>query len=164
MWLRSARCASTDGRVAEPGFGGPLVLDNSAWSRLLGGRVPEPTRRRWREALDRDEVLVCDPFRLEALYSARDADDYRALAEELGALRQAPCDDVVWELARAAQATLAEDRRVSHRVKPVDLLVAAVAHEQALGVLHYDPDYDTIADRSELRIRSVWIAPRGSMP
>lgn len=149
--------------MAEPGFGGPLVLDNSAWSRLLGGRVPEPTRRRWREALDRDEVLVCDPFRLEALYSARDADDYRALAEELGALRQAPCDDVVWELARAAQATLAEDRRVSHRVKPVDLLVAAAAHRHGVGVLHYDHDFDVLCGHTSLSFTSRWLARRGAL-
>ena len=149
--------------MAEPGFGGPLVLDNSAWSRLLGGRVPEPSRRRWREALDRDEVLVCDPFRLEALYSARDADDYRALAEELGALRQAPCDDVVWELARQAQATLAEDRRFSHRVKPVDLLVAAAAHRHGVGVLHYDHDFDVLAGHTSLSFASRWLVRRGAL-
>jgi len=39
-----------------------------------------------------------------------------------------------------------------------------VAHDNALGVLHYDHDYDTIVQHSALRVRSVWIAARGTLP
>lgn len=140
-----------------------MVLDSSAWSRLIGGRVGKATRRSWVEALDRDEVLVCDPFRLEALYSARDAKDYRAIAGELAALRQAPGDHVVWQLARNAQAALAEDPAVSHRVNPVDLLVAAAAHRHGVGVLHYDHDFDVLAGHTDLAFESRWLTERGSI-
>jgi hypothetical protein len=30
-------------------------------------------------------------------------------------------------------------------------------------VLHYDRDYDTIAQHSSLSFPSVWVAPRGSI-
>ncbi len=104
-------------------YGGPVLLDISAWGRALLDRL---------------------------------AADDRAGFDTSGpaALR----------LALEAQAELARMPDVSHRVKPVDLLVAAIAHEHALGVLHYDHDYDTIAERSGLRLRSVWIAARGSVP
>jgi predicted nucleic acid-binding protein len=149
--------------VADVAFGGPVILDNSAWARLLGGRVAEATQQQWLQALERDEVLVCDPFRLEALYSAHDAKDFASLAEELEAFRQAPCDDVVWRLARHAQAALAEDRRVSHRIKPVDLLVAAAAHRHGVGVLHYDHDFDVLAGHTNLSFESHWLARRGTL-
>jgi predicted nucleic acid-binding protein len=149
--------------VADPGFGGPVILDNSAWARLLGGRVPMSVARRWDRALARDEVLVCDPFRMEALYSARDAKDYVSLSEELDAMRQAPCDRVVWQIAESAQSALAADRRVSHRIKPVDLLIAAAAHHYEVGVLHYDHDFDILAEHAGLAFDSRWLARRGTL-
>jgi hypothetical protein len=32
-----------------------------------------------------------------------------------------------------------------------------------LGVLHYDHDYDVIADRTDLRFASVWLADPGTL-
>lgn len=161
--MRCERSTSRAGPVADPGFGGPVILDNSAWSRLLGGRVPAAVARRWEQALARDEVLVCDPFRIEALYSARDAKDYMSLSEELDALGQAPCDSVVWQIAQSAQRALVSDRRVSHRIKPVDLLIAAAAHHYEVGVLHYDHDFDILAKHAKLSFDSRWLAQRGTL-
>ncbi len=62
-----------------------------------------------------------------------------------------------------AQAELASAPGISHRVKPVDLLIAATAAAAGLGVLHYDRDYDTIAEHTSLSFASVWVAPRGSI-
>lgn len=42
-------------------------------------------------------------------------------------------------------------------------MIAACAHEAGAGVLHYDGDYDIIAQRTSLRFKSVWLAPRGSL-
>ena len=149
--------------MAEPSFGGPVILDNSAWARLLGGRVPAGVAHRWEQALARDEVLVCDPFRMEALYSARDAKDYVSLSDELDAMGQAPCDRTVWQIAQSAQSALAADRRVSHRIKPVDLLVAATAHRYEVGVLHYDHDFDILSKHAGLVFDSHWLARRGTL-
>ena len=33
----------------------------------------------------------------------------------------------------------------------------------ALGVLHYDHDYDLLTERTDLLFESVWLAPRGSL-
>jgi predicted nucleic acid-binding protein len=150
--------------VTDSGYGGPVLLDNSAWARVGLGRLHGDTRDRWEQAVLADEVLVCPPFALEAMYSARDARDFSGLAAELRGFRQVAADEQTWERAADAQASLAADPAVSHRVKPLDLLIAAVADQHALGVLHYDHDYDTIRAHTPLRFHSAWIAPRGSLP
>jgi predicted nucleic acid-binding protein len=50
-----------------------------------------------------------------------------------------------------------------HRLPPVDLLIAALADRHGLGVLHYDHDYDLIAEKTDLAFDSVWLAARGSI-
>lgn len=42
-------------------------------------------------------------------------------------------------------------------------MVAAIADVNGLGVLHYDGDYDLLAERTDLRFDSVWLAERGSL-
>jgi hypothetical protein len=39
----------------------------------------------------------------------------------------------------------------------------SVASAEGLGVLHYDRDYDALAEHTSLSFPSVWIAPRGSL-
>lgn len=62
--------------------------------------------------------------------------------------------------ARTVQAALAG--RGKHRgAPPSDLLIAASA-EGGVPVLHYDHDYDIIADVTGQPTR--WISPAGSLP
>jgi predicted nucleic acid-binding protein len=44
----------------------------------------------------------------------------------------------------------------------VDYLVAAAAQESGAAVLHYDRDYDTLAE--VMAFDSAWLAPPGSIP
>ena len=64
-------------------------------------------------------------------------------------------------LAIQAQGELA--RVGHHRVPPADLVIVACAHIEGAGVLHYDRDYDLIAERSGLDFQSEWVAPAGSI-
>jgi hypothetical protein len=96
-------------------------------------------------------------------YSARDSGQFAAIASELDALEHAPLTTEAAASAVLAQAQLAAAPGVSHRVKPVDLLIAAIAATAEIGVLHYDHDYDTIAGHTTLAFSSMWVAPRGSM-
>lgn len=148
----------------------PFVIDWSAYARVLlaqrpdsGRRLPAPVVERFTEAVARGAVWVCPPFRLEALYSASGAADFEGLRAELDALPQAVADGDSWAVAERAQVELAAARGVSHRVKIVDLLVAAVASRAGLPVVHYDHAYDVIASHSSLDFDSIWIAPRGSV-
>lgn len=105
---------------------------------------------------------MTEPLILEMRYAARDADDFSSLAEELEALPLLTLDARAIERALDAQAQLAADKSVSHRVKPIDLLVAGVADRHDAAVLHYDGDYDLIAKHTDLSFDSVWVAKRGS--
>jgi len=150
-------------RTPDIGYGAAVLLDNSAWARVGLGRLAAHDAARWEGSVRADEIVVCPPFALEALYSARGSRDYLDLESELEGFRRVTADERTWVLAADAQRALATASAVSHRVKPIDLLLAAVAHQHGLGVLHYDHDYDTIGEHTPLRFRSVWVARRGTV-
>jgi predicted nucleic acid-binding protein len=138
-----------------------LLLDNSAWSRLLQGVVPKNRAKTIAEWTDRREVATCLPFLLEAGYSARSATDRVAMMARLDRLPRVMIDAEVERLAMQAQRELAEVGH--HRLAPMDVMIAACAHHAEAGVLHYDGDYDLLAEHTGLEFESVWLAPPGSL-
>jgi hypothetical protein len=79
-------------------------------------------------------------------------------------LEQLPClavDEGVERAALEAQRELAEVGH--HRLPPNDLVIAACASRAGTGVLHYDRDYDLIAEHTRLGFESVWVAEAGSL-
>jgi predicted nucleic acid-binding protein len=106
------------------------------------------------------EIATCGIVDLELLYSARDRATYRALVEALRGMPRVPLDEVSVDRALSVQAMLAE--RSQHRAVPLpDLLVAACAEGAGLTVLHYDADFDRIAELTGQPTQ--WIVPRGSV-
>jgi len=57
---------------------------------------------------------------------------------------------------------LAQRSHGAHRLPVVDYVLAATAEQIGAAVLHYDRDYDTLAEVMEFE--SVWLAPPGSIP
>jgi predicted nucleic acid-binding protein len=145
------------------GYGRPLIFDNSVWARLLDGRLTGPARETFEEALVANELWTCPPTLLEMRYSARDSDSFAITAKRLAALPHAPLTADAAATAVIAQFELAATPGISHRVKPVDLLIASIAATEDLGVLHYAHDYDTIVEHTALSFPSVWVAPRGDI-
>jgi len=58
--------------------------------------------------------------------------------------------------------TLAHRSAGAQRIPVVDYLVAAAAEAIGGAVLHYDRDYDRLAEVMEFE--SIWLAPPGSIP
>jgi len=58
--------------------------------------------------------------------------------------------------------TLAHRSAGAQRLPLVDYLLAATAQHTVSAVLHYDRDFDTLAQI--IGFESIWIAPAGSMP
>lgn len=139
------------------------LLDTSAWARLCDGRIVGSGAERIAQGIERGELAMTEPLLLEMRYSARDSEDFARLAEELDALPLLTLDQAALGRAMDAQAQLGGHRSVSHRVKPVDLLVAGVADRHRAAILHYDGDYDLIAQHTDLSFQSVWVAERGSV-
>ncbi len=139
-----------------------LLLDNSAWSRVVAGRLPQDRVDAVANRVERRELATSLPFRLEAGYSARGRDHHREMMDDFDRLFPHVAMTVAIEgAARRAQGELA--RVGHHRLPPIDLMIAACAHEAGMGVLHYDRDYDRIAELTSLRFESVWVAPAGSL-
>lgn len=138
-----------------------LLLDNSAWSRLLSGAVPAERAEEIAAWIEERRLATCLPFLLEAGYSARSGPDLRKLAARLDHLPRIAVDEEVERLAQEAQRELAEVGH--HRIPPSDLVIAACAHRGGDGVLHHDRDYDLIAAHTRLIFDSVWVAEAGSL-
>jgi predicted nucleic acid-binding protein len=133
------------------------LADKSALAR-------RQTRPEVREALDplllAGEVATCGIVDLEMLYSARSPATYKALADALRGMPRVPLDENAVERALEVQAKLA--KRSQHRAVPLpDLLVAACAENSGLIVVHYDADFERIAELTGQTVQ--WIVPRGSV-
>jgi predicted nucleic acid-binding protein len=99
---------------------------------------------------------------MEVLFSARDANDFRATEDALLACPWLSIEPADWREARRVFRALADQGPLQHRqVKIPDLLIAAVAARHEVTVVHYDGDYDLIAGISGQRVR--WAAPPGSL-
>jgi predicted nucleic acid-binding protein len=106
------------------------------------------------------QIATCGIVDLELLYSATSPPTYARLATALRALPRVPVTEAVLDRALDVQSRLA--RRSQHRAVPLpDLLVAACAESAGLTVLHYDADYDRIADVTGQPTR--WVVPQGSV-
>lgn len=138
-----------------------LLLDNSAWARLSSPKLPRGRLEEVAAWFEQGEVAVSLPFLLEAGYSARSSDDFAAIVDELLQLPRVEVTPEIEQLALDAHAALA--RIGHHRVPPSDLVIAACAHCDGAGILHYDRDYDVLADSSGLAFESVWLAPAGEL-
>lgn len=137
-----------------------LLVDLSAWARSGHSAVEE----RWGDLVDGDE-LVCHPvFAIELLHSAIDPEGYQSLRNDLD-----DGFDWVWPDAETARIAMRLQQRMAsaaacgQRVKTADILIAALAVQHQLGVLHYDADYDLIRVHGSEVFESEWLAPKGSI-
>jgi predicted nucleic acid-binding protein len=139
-----------------------LLLDNSAWSRVVAGGLPTDRAEAVASWVEQRQLAACLPFLLEAGYSARASADYREMMDDFDLLLpRVEIAAAMEERALLAQRELAA--RGHHRLAPIDVIVAACAHEVGAGVLHYDRDYDLIAEHTSLSFESVWLAPAGTL-
>jgi predicted nucleic acid-binding protein len=138
-----------------------LLLDNSAWSQLGQDHVADERVQEVAAWMARREIGVCMPFLLEAGYSAQSAVDHRGMMAKFDELPRIAIDAEVERLAMQAQRELAEVGH--HRLAPIDVVIAACAHRAEAGVLHYDGDYDLLAEHTGLEFESVWLVPPGSL-
>ncbi|HET7489438.1 MAG TPA: PIN domain-containing protein [Acidimicrobiales bacterium] len=92
------------------------------------------------------------------MYSARSSDDYEARREDLLSLPWLHLTQPVAARALTIQHELAG--RGEHRRPIPDLLVATTALEHDAVVLHYDRDFDLIAEATGRSAR--WIIPAGT--
>ena len=136
--------------------GSIYLADTSAWHWARH----KVAREALRAELARGTVATCAIIDAEIMVSARSPADADSLMTERRALHWLPTPDDVWDTVLATQRALVDTSR--HRtVKLPDLIIAAVAQRHAATVLHYDSDYDMIAEVTGQPTR--WLVERGTL-
>lgn len=134
------------------------LADKSALARLH----QPPVRDVLAPLIHSRALATCSVLDLEVLFSARTHDEYvreRRLRRAVFAMLE--IDQVVCDRAVEVQAALAA--RGQHRAASLpDLLIAACAEHHGVSVLHYDGDFDLIAEVTGQQV--TWVVPRGSVP
>jgi predicted nucleic acid-binding protein len=131
------------------------LVDKSAWARLVKPAVAQVVL----PLLNAGRLAVCGMTELEVLYSVRSADEHRRVRRELRGLERLATPDEVWDRAVEVHGALAE--RGQHRSVAIpDLIIAAVAERHEISVLHYDRDFDVIAEVTGQPVE--WVVPPGT--
>ena len=131
------------------------LVDKSALARMH----LELVRRRLAPIIEAGEAATCAVIDLEVLYSARSAEDHENIRQRRQlAYEQVPLTEEVFLRAVAVQGELAKTAR--HRIPIPDLIIATAAEAAGLIVLHYDGDFERIAEVTGQP--TEWIVPRGS--
>jgi predicted nucleic acid-binding protein len=133
-----------------------VLADKSAWVQQA---FSDSARDRIAFLRGAGRLHLCAVTIAELLYSSRSADEMAADQEDLSMLGVLHIDADVEERVTWIMRLLAS--RGQHRAPSIaDLFVSAVALTNDATVLHYDKDFELIADVTPLR--HEWIVPRGS--
>lgn len=134
-----------------------FLIDTSAAARMRLVAVAD----RLEPLVSGGLVATCATLDAEALYSARNPAEYEQVrGDRREAYEYLPTDDVHWQRAFDAQRTLARSGRY-RAVGMADLLTAMLAAEHGLTVLHFDSDFEIVAEVVDFEHR--WVLPRGTV-
>lgn len=132
-----------------------FLADKSALARM-----PNTDVRALLEPLLVDGLVAsCGIIDLEIGFSAQSAAVHRDIRRERRSLPRARIDDDVLDRAFEVQSLLAD--RGQHRLPIPDLVIAAAAESAGLTVLHYDADFERIAEVTAQA--HDWVVPRGTV-
>ena len=132
------------------------LIDKSALARM----PLEPVRLRLAPILEAGEAATCAIIDLEVLFSARNREDYDRIRQRRSlAYHSVPVTEEILQRALDVQAELARSGR--HRIPIPDLIIAATAEATGLTLLHYDRDYDLIAEITGQP--AEWVVVRGTV-
>ena len=134
------------------------LADTSALARLRHPPVAEVLG----PLIEAGLGATCGVIEFELAWAARTS----AELDELRADRDAGYEwlatlDEDWRRALQVQAELWRSGQMRSVGLP-DLLIAAVAEREHVTVLHYDADYDLVAQITSQPVR--WVVPRGTVP
>jgi len=131
-----------------------VLVDTSVWIEIFR----KPVKFQLESVLEFDEVVTCLPVVHEVLQGFHDDGAYALARDAMLALPivESPLRREVYleatDLYRRA-------RRTGRTVRSgVDCLIAACAIRNSLAVLHRDRDFDSLAEVSELDVRSIRVS------
>ncbi|CAB4367536.1 MAG: PIN domain-containing protein [Actinobacteria bacterium] len=129
------------------------LIDTSVLHRLKNEEVMAKVRA----ITLNGEIARCSITDLEYLYSARNEEEWEGASHLLSRFFNIEIQPEHFVRAVQVQRILAQKSQRGRKIP--DLIIAAVAEQLDLTVLHYDIDFDQIADVTGQR--SEWIIPAG---
>ena len=137
--------------------GAIYLADTSVY--VLAGRN-KAVHERFAALLTEGRLAACQMTALEYLNNAPDPTAYEVLWGALHAQRWIDVTTAVMDRALAVHRELAAKSQHRH-FRLADLIIAATAEEHGATVLHYDADYDRIAEVTGQPVE--WVAAKGSL-
>jgi predicted nucleic acid-binding protein len=132
------------------------LIDKSALARM----PLEPVRERLAPIIESGEAATCAIIDLEILFSARNAEEHERIRQRRAlAYHSLPITEENLQRAITIQGELARSGR--HRIPIPDLIIAAIAEAAGLILLHYDRDFDLIAEVTGQP--TEWVVARGTV-
>ena len=133
------------------------LVDTSVITRSSRDPVGETVLRR-----SVDGIASCEIVLMEMLRTARSPAEASVMRQTLSdSFFLVPVD--AGTVARAVEIQAGLAARSQHRGVPIThLLIAAAAEHAGLTVLHYDADFDLIAEVTGQP--TEWVVPQGSVP
>lgn len=147
--------AASSEEAGEGQESGLVLVDKSAWEQR---RHSASARERIDALATAGRAATCLPVALEQLYSARNYEDFASRRASLDLLVWLPITAAVEEKAVELMAQMA--RRGQHRMPLPDVMIAATALVHRATILHYDGDFERMAETTALA--QEWILPRGT--
>lgn len=131
------------------------LADTSVFARL----TKPPVAAAFAPLAAAGQVGLCAPVAFELGYTARNKQDYKAMADRLLSFPSVHITDAEHRRALEVQEVLCS--RGQHRaLSLVDALVAAIAEARDMTVLHYDADFELVAKLTKQKHK--WVVERGT--
>lgn len=135
---------------------GLTLVDTSAYEQI---KHRKDAADRYANLAARGLLATCNIVSGEVLYSMRDASTIQAMRTTFDGLWYLMLTD--WAEARSLDTLVKLAERGKHRAAKIgDLQIAAVAEQYDATLLHYDHDFDDIAEITGQP--TEWIVTRGS--
>lgn len=127
-----------------------ILVDTTVWVDFFAARSSPHVEELEALLKGREDVCICGIVLAEVLQGIRSDADYRKTKKYFEALVFLPMTQTVF--LRSAELYRSLRKKGVTIRKPVDCMIASVAIEHNLPVLHNDRDFDFIAKHSKLKV------------
>jgi len=130
-----------------------VLVDTTVWIDFFAGKSTREVRELERLLREEQNICTCGVILTEVLQGIREDADYRRTLSRFEAFLFLPMKRPTF--LRAAELYRSLRRRGITIRKPVDCMIAAVAIEHDLALLHHDRDFEPMAAHCGLKVVKV---------
>jgi predicted nucleic acid-binding protein len=127
-----------------------ILVDTTVWIDFLKGQETPEAKCLERLIGANEDICVCGVILTEVLQGIREDKDYAAVSTRFDALVYLPMSQTTFK--KAADLYRALRRKGVTIRNAVDCMIAAVAIEHNIPLLHHDRDYTAIAQHGGLKV------------